>query len=223
MRRAFLSLAGIVCSVSLVALTCRTTVEPTPYEPGPAPEADPVAPPPVVPVRPAVSVPLTRHVLVVGDSEACAAGAHAKEVAESHGDVVEVVCKPSTTVAYWSGGPLEKALNASPGIDTLVVFLGTNHYLDHRAPVITPVLGTIAAHGLRCVWVGNTSVRGRHWPINGLLRDAVTPACVYFDTEAADVPLVDGVHPGPIAARRWLEDVWRVIPPRYEDGSQETQ
>ena len=162
--------------------------------------------------------PPGERVLVVGDSEACAVGNYAADPswrAEAGlgqpDDQVRVACKASTTVEYWADGRLERAMDDFDP-DAVVVFLGTNHWGAQKAPDVEPILQLFLARGARCLWVGNTAVRGKHWAINGLLREAVGPTCAYFDTEAAGVVLADGIHPGPAAAQRWLKDVWRSIP-----------
>lgn len=163
--------------------------------------------------------PLTRHVLIVGDSEACAVKPYASAIAMQHSpaDIVAVECKVGTRVDYWgTGGHLAEALAAHPDTDTVVVFLGTNHYADRAAPNVKPILDQVKAHSLGCEWVGNTAVRGRSWPINGLLRSAVVPTCVYFDTEAAHIPLADGVHPTVAGAVTWLKLIWPTIPQKRE-------
>lgn len=164
------------------------------------------------------------RVLVVGDSEACAVGAfaddkewRAKAGLGSPDDVVGVWCKVSTTVDYWGAqGHMREAVDEfRPNV--ALVFLGTNHYGAKKAPDVAPILDLIREHDLRCVWAGNTAVHGKRWAVNGLLREAVTPTCSYFDTEAAGIQLRDGVHPGPSEAQRWLKDVWRTIPPKDEE------
>lgn len=218
MRRLVQVLVALGLS-SLAVVTCQP-----PVDPGRPVEETVVA---VVPVPDAAetsettettreSVRLARHVLVVGDSEACAVSTHVTGVARSAGDDADFVCKSSTTVQYWSAGPLTRALDARPHVDTVVVFLGTNHYLDAIAPPVGPILEEFRSRGLTCVWVGNTPVMGKPWKVNGLLRDAVSGSCTYFDTEAFGPVLRDGVHPTPASARLWLDAVWRVIPQKFE-------
>jgi len=165
------------------------------------------------------------RILVVGDSEACAVGAYAddkvwraKAGLGASDDVVGVWCKASTPIEYWSeqGHMLEAISEFEPTV--VLVFLGTNNYGAKKAPDVEPILDLVKERDLRCVWVGNTAVRGKNWAINGLLRDAVTPTCRYFDTEADHIVLWDGIHPGASEAQRWLKDVWRTIPAKNEDG-----
>jgi len=167
--------------------------------------------------------PPGERVLVVGDSEACAVGNYAADPAwraeaglGRPDDQVRVACKASTTVEYWADGRLERAMDDFDP-DAVVVFLGTNHWGAQKAPDVEPILQLLLARETRCLWVGNTAVRGKHWAINGLLKEAVEPTCAYFDTEAAGVALADGIHPGPAAAQRWLKDVWRSIPQKEEE------
>lgn len=219
MKRLTQLLAAIMALV-FAALTCQPAIEPAPAEP-----STPVPTPSAVADAGASTtaaddppVPIARHVLVVGDSEACAVSVYAKPVAALAGDTVGIVCKESTTVQNWSAGRLKAALEAWPDADAIVVFLGTNHYLDAAAPPVRPILALISSRGLSCVWVGNTAVMGKARKINGLMRTAVTPTCAYFDTEAFGVELRDGVHPTPGAAKRWIQAVWSVIPAKNEPG-----
>lgn len=159
-----------------------------------------------------VPEPRPRRVLVVGDSEACAVAAYVSAAARDHGDVAFVECKASTTIQYWSTDRLIAALDSHPNIDSVIVFLGTNHYLDRVAPPVKHILDVIEARRLKCVWVGNTAVGGRSHRINDLLHDAVTPVCRYFDAEAFDLKLYDGVHPTRGSAERWIKGIWSVLP-----------
>ncbi len=171
-------------------------------------------------------VPVSRRILIVGDSEACAVGSYArsidKELQEAAGlpvDFIDVECKVSTTVPYWGAmGNLQAALGRHPKPDTVLIFLGTNHYWNEKdTPDVSPILDLLTAFDIKCVWAGNTAVHGRHWAINHLLRDAVTPTCSYFDTEAANIPLADGIHPTGAGAIKWLKAIWPMIPPKYEE------
>ena len=196
------------------------------------------APQPVAAPEPVDAAPRThlvgRHVLVVGDSEACAVGSYInlkKTVAAINAeagqptDSVEVDCKGGTVVPYWgSGGNFRAALGRHPTADTVLVFLGTNHYWNQKdTPNVAPILDLVRERKLSCVWVGNTAVHGHHWNVNNLLREAVTPTCSYFDTEAADIPLADGVHPSPAGATKWIRLIWPTIPLRHEEDHERTE
>jgi len=181
--------------------------------------------------------PLSRHVLIVGDSEACRVGYYVKETVRELNDesgqprdVVDVDCMGSTTVQYWGiGGNLKLALSRHPNPDDVLVFLGTNHYWVREIPKKATKPGQLTLSDVKavtdllkntnCVWVGNTSVSGKSWDVNELLRDAVTQQCLYFDTEAAGIPLEDGVHPGRAGAVKWLRLLWATIPPKYEEAT----
>lgn len=196
--------------------------------------------PPVVtaPTMEIVTPRQSRHVLIVGDSEACAVSSYINlkklvatindEDGAPH-DVVDVECKGGTVVQYWGdGGNLKLALQKHPKPDDVIVFLGTNHYWIKSIPETTKVPGQLTLPKVRvitdqlkdtnCIWVGNTAVHGQHWAVNGLLRDAVIPQCTYFDTEAANIELADGVHPTPAGAVKWVRLVWKEIPPKYEEA-----
>lgn len=173
------------------------------------------------------SVPVSRRVLIIGDSEACAVRPYVKEtirkVNETAGvptDSVDVDCKGGTVVQYWGAqGHFREALRRHPKPDTVLVFLGTNHYGQTVTPPVDQILDIIKENNMSCVWVGNTAVKGKHWRINKLLKAAVQPTCSYFDTEAAEIPLPDGVHPSGAGAIKWLKAIWPLIPPKYEESN----
>ena len=182
---------------------------------------------PIEPVKVSAAPPkaIARHVLIIGDSVACAVSPVAKEVAQEWAqktgqptDDVTVDCKGGTTIQYWGPGlHAHFSLQARPLTDTLLVFLGTNHYWQKTVPNPQLILDLVTNRNLTCVWVGNVAVKGKHWPINGLLRDAVTPTCIYFDSEAEPIQLCDGFHPDSANAKKWLTDVWAAIPLKYEE------
>lgn len=214
-------------------LVCLLSCEVEPPATPPPVDASPVASAPKndyieLPTVVVVSKRQPRHVLIVGDSEACAVSGYINlkklvaSINDEDGaphDVVDVDCKGGTVVQYWgAGGNLKLALQRHPKPDDVLVFLGTNHYWQKVSPPTNTVTDLLKE--TNCIWVGNTAVHGQHWTINGMIRDAVTPRCTYFDTEAADIPLADGVHPSPAGAVKWIRLVWKMIPPKYEEADQ---
>lgn len=220
-----------LCWIFVAGCSCSTLTMPSAPEsievsadagPGDAAiDAPEVAAPPPAPKPKRV---VGRTVLVVGDSEACAVNLYiqktVREFNEAAGqptDSVVVDCKGGTTVQYWGAqGHFREALKKHPKPDAVVIFLGTNHYWQTEAPPVNTILDQIQAPA-SCVWVGNTAVKGKRWKINNILREAVQPACSYFDTEAAGIPLPDGVHPSGAGAIKWLKAVWPMIPLKYEE------
>ena len=195
-------------------------------------DAIPVAPPVAAvpttpePIHPPAPKTVARHVLIIGDSEACAVSPVAKEVAQEYAkrtsyplDDVAVDCKGGTVVSYWAQGlHAQLALNAHPKTDTLIVFLGTNHYWQKPLNADPkPILDLVTGRGLQCVWVGNVAFKGKKWPINSQMRDLVTPTCNYFNAEEEPIQLWDGAHPDRANAKVWLTHVWDTIPLKYED------
>ncbi len=180
------------------------------------PEAVVVEEPQAVP-EPLPKVIAKRTILIIGDSEACAIASSVKK-AKLPTDTVYVDCKGGTVVQYWgAGGNFRAALSRHPKPDVVLVFLGTNHYWQKETPPVEPILKIIRDRGFQCVWVGPTAVHKKNWLMNGLIRDAVTPTCDFFDTEAANIPLWDGVHPDEKGALVWLQKVWPLIPMKYEE------
>lgn len=163
--------------------------------------------------------------MIIGDSEACAVGLVADQVAQEWArkrgqpkDDVAVECKGGTTIPYWNNLHAYFALQAHPNADVVLVFLGTNHFWQKQLPSPQPILDLILKRGASCVWVGNVAVGGKAWPIiNQALEAAVTPQCKYFNSEQEPIKLWDGYHPHADDAKRWLSDVWDVIPPKYEE------
>jgi len=167
--------------------------------------------------------PISRRILIIGDSEACAVGLVAQEVVRELAkesnvpvDHVDVECKVGTVIQYWAGGHFQAALTAHPKPDTVLIFLGTNHYRQKSVPSSRVILEQITQQHLSCIWVGNVAVKGKTWPINRMLREAVSPPCDYFDAEAFPMKLGDGVHPDRANAKKWLKAIWAMIPLKYE-------
>lgn len=217
--------------VSLLVVACCTTrpsQRSTPVVDMMPPVITVTEPPAVEIVKPVVvKKRVSRRVLVVGDSEACAVNLYirktVKEINEAAGeplDVVDVECKGGTVVQYWGAqGHFREALKKHPNPDAVVIFLGTNHYWQTSAPPVNTILDQIQAP-TSCTWVGNTAVKGKRWKINNILREAVQPTCSYFDTEAAGIELPDGVHPSGAGAIKWLKGIWPMIPPKYEEANE---
>lgn len=165
---------------------------------------------------------MPRRVLIVGDSEAGRVSWVIKDVKDSD-DVVDVVYKGGTPIAYWASNgahQLNQAFNDHPGTDTVVIFLGTNDWYRKTLPDVDPILKAVTDRGISCVWVGPTSVHGKKWPINDMLENKVSSVCSYFNTEVAEISLEDGVHPNQQEARKWLGMVWLMVPPKFAEITQ---
>lgn len=161
----------------------------------------------------------SRHVLVVGDSQACAVGAIMQRVVEGVDrannrliDTFDVDCRPGTTIEYWTlNDRFATSLRSHSNVDDVIVFLGTNDYYAVQAPNVDQILDVVRSYHIGCVWVGNTSVHGRTWPINSMLHDIVMPACVYVSIDDASVQLADGVHPTTHGAEIVLGRAWQAL------------
>ncbi len=149
---------------------------------------------------------LFQNILIVGDSEACSMKFGAIAAVRHPGEMVSTICKSGTRTAYWEGAKMRTALLTGK-YDVVIVFLGTNDYGSKPDP--TKIVQQIAATGATCVWVGPPLVRGKKSATNEHLRTSVAP-CVYLDTQALNIPLVDGVHPTGPGAVKWLVEVWRL-------------
>lgn len=148
--------------------------------------------------------------LIIGDSEAGRCFPRV-DLVKNQLESVVVDFKVSTTIQYWSDKRFEKSLNKfNP--DRVVIFLGTNNYTDNKLPNVKPILDVIQNKSLECIWVGPVAARGnKNIPINNLLRDAVQPTCVYFDSIAAEIPLEDGIHPGKKGVDKWMTMIWKSL------------
>lgn len=144
-------------------------------------------------------------VLVVGDSEACAAGGVANEVSMRRSVTIYTECMTGSRVQYWSTGRLDAALDQRPDVTSVIVFLGGNHVGDKSVPDVTRVLTTLKQRHVGCIWAGNARIHGKTWSVNAQLNEAVSGTCRYLDLELLDVKLPDGMHPNAVGARVWLD------------------
>lgn len=220
-----LLIAGCCCS-SLTTPPAPPAVEVTDVSVADVAEEPSPAPAPEPPPKKELKL-VGRRILVIGDSEACAVNLYirktVKAINEAAGqplDTVDVDCKGGTVVQYWGDqGHFREALRKHPNPDTVIIFLGTNHYWQGTRPPVESILDQIQAP-TSCVWVGNTAVKGKRWKINNILREAVQPTCSYFDTEATGIELPDGVHPSGAGAIKWLKAIWPLIPLKYEEADE---
>lgn len=174
------------------------------------------------PIKQIVQYPRSRNVIIVGDSEACAVKhdvqAITDKIADSNGlphDKIIVGCKVGSRIPFWDVH-VRDVIDQHDRPDVVLVFLGTNHYDEVGEQPVKPILDYIELTGADCVWVGNTSVRGKRWKVNEVIKASVESRCKYFDTEAANIPLVDGIHPTSAGVVKWIEEIWPLIPPEYE-------
>lgn len=168
-------------------------------------------------------VRVSRNVLIVGDSEACAVGLVKNDAAllesartQAPIDKVAVECKGGIVIQHWTKGKFKRALDAHPNTDVVLVFLGTNHYWQKELPSTQPMLDLMRERGLSCVWVGNPRVLGKRWPMNDMLPKQVEPTCMYLDSEQLKLQLWDGYHPDKKSSIHWLRQALRMMPLKFE-------
>lgn len=149
------------------------------------------------------------NVLIVGDSEAGATATQLHQVKRPN-EHVSLDYKVGSTIQFWAAGKFQKSMKNHPDTDEVIIFLGTNNYGNSTLPDVTPILNEIKARHVKCTWVGPTSVHGKHWPINSMLKAAVSNTCTYVDTESLGIDLHDGVHPTPSGALKWIRYIWSV-------------
>jgi lysophospholipase L1-like esterase len=155
-------------------------------------------------------VRLPHKIFIVGDSEACMIASVANTTLSElkNGDSFSASCKVGSRIEYWNSR-IKDELKAQSTADTVVVMLGTNHYLDKKVPDVKPILDQIVDKKLKCIWVGNFAVHGKKWQINSMLKTAVEPVCKYYDAENAPIKLHDGIHPDSENAKIIARDIWK--------------
>lgn len=146
-------------------------------------------------------------ILLIGDSQAGRCSTRVDRVKKLN-QIVFVDYKVSTTIQYWNDKRFATAIERySP--DKIVIFLGTNNYLDKTLPNVESILSTIKNKSLDCVWLGPVAVRGdKNIAINKLLKRAVGETCVYVDSIDANIQLEDGIHPNSSGIDMWLNLAW---------------
>jgi hypothetical protein len=78
--------------------------------------------------------------------------------------------------------------------EIVIVFLGSNHYDDIRAPNVDCVLKMVE-NSKKCVWVGPPQIRGKKWEHDNALKNKVKDSCDYISTQdIKDLP--DSIHFG---------------------------
>lgn len=146
-------------------------------------------------------------ILLIGDSQAGRCSTRVDRIKKSN-EMVVVDYKVSTTIQYWNDKRFATSIDRfSP--DKVVIFLGTNNYLDKVLPNIESILTTVKNKSLDCVWLGPVAVRGdKNIAINKLLKRAVGETCVYVDSIDANIQLEDGIHPNSSGIDIWLNLAW---------------
>lgn len=146
-------------------------------------------------------------ILLIGDSQAGRCSTRVDRVKKLN-QIVFVDYKVSTTIQYWNDKRFATTIERySP--DKIVIFLGTNNYLDKTLPNVESILSTIKNKSLDCVWLGPVAVRGdKNIAINKLLKRAVGETCVYVDSIDANIQLEDGIHPSSSGIDVWLNLAW---------------
>lgn len=150
-----------------------------------------------------------QNILIIGDSEAMFAGFKVKNIQQPN-ETVYVDGKPSTTIGQWNNGMFRKEMDKYFDLDVVVIFLGTNNVELHEMPPYQNILNEVKVRQLKCVWVGPPKVYNRHHQMNDLIKEAVSDTCIFIDTEALGIELVDNVHPTPTGTIKWLNEIWRV-------------
>lgn len=159
----------------------------------------------------------TRHIFVVGDSEAATVCPYTDAAS---GPLDEVTCdyKGGTVINHWGQwGRLHAAMKRwhrrHPDLDKpdfIILFLGTNdHWRRYdQVPDMGPIWQEI--RDIPCVWVGPVAVEGRKSSFTDGLRSEVEARCIFVESE--DIALWDGWHPKKAAIMPWLDRVWAALP-----------
>lgn len=156
--------------------------------------------------------PAHQNILLIGDSEVMYNHWYFKPM-EKDNETVFFDSKPGTTIGWWNFH-FKDEMAKYKNIDVVIVFLGTNNFNFTYLQEHQNIIDGIKSSNAKCIWVGPTNVRMKGWKnphITGkLLKEAVAGTCTYFDTEAADIELADGIHPSRDGAINWLQKIWKV-------------
>lgn len=162
----------------------------------------------LLPLILAAAIPSHEKILLIGDSEVVYSQIYFNQSqVKEPGETVFFDAWPGRTIGYMNY-IFVREMNKFPDLDTVIIFLGTNNFNFTFLQPYNQILDEVKRRNLRCIWIGPTKVNGQHHAINDLIHKAVEPTCKYFDTEAADIQLVDGVHPTRTGAIKWLNLIW---------------
>ena len=155
-------------------------------------------------------IPSPENILLIGDSEVLYEHYYFDQAnVKLPNETIFFNSKPGTTILTWNNIFVSE-MNRFPNVDTVIIYLGTNNQNFKFLQPHQNILDEVKRRNLKCIWVGNTKVYNRHHMINDLVHQAVEPTCTYFDTEKADIELIDGVHPTKSGSIKWLQMVWRM-------------
>ena len=151
------------------------------------------------------------RILLIGDSQVQYMDWYfSKSGVKRSNETVFFDSKPGTTIGYWNNGVFVQEMWKYPRMDVVIIMLGTNNWAFrgyHQN--LTIIIDEIKRRKVKCLWVGGTEVYHHHHPyINDWLRNNVSP-CVFFDTEATGISLLDGVHPDLNGGIKWLHLIWQ--------------
>jgi len=158
--------------------------------------------------------PAKQNILLIGDSEVVYSEMYFRRAkVKQSNETVFFDSKPGTTIEWWNGNNRFKNEFARyRNIDFIIIFLGTNNWRSTSLPSHQNILNEVAAHKIKCLWVGPVKRYGKSTKINQLLKPAIEQSgiCSYFDTEEADIELFDGIHPTQPATIKWLNAIWKM-------------
>lgn len=158
-------------------------------------------------------LPAHQNILLIGDSQVRFLSWYwGRANVQRPNETVWFDSKPGTTILTWNHIFIRE-MKKYPDVDVVLIFLGTNNFNFPFLQEHQNILNEVQRRKIMCLWIGPSNVR---WPgIRNLhmtgpsLKAAVSPTCTYFDTEAADIELVDGIHPSLIGAKKWLQLIWQ--------------
>lgn len=105
-------------------------------------------------------------------------------------------------------------MNKYPNLDEVIIFLGTNNFNFNFIQDHQNILDEIKRRHIKCVWAGPTDVRMKGFKnlhiIGPLIKHSVEEVCTYFDTEAFNISLLDGIHPDLEGGKKWLREIWKI-------------
>lgn len=139
----------------------------------------------------------THSLTVMGDSLACQMGPSLTK---------KTFCHVGSRTEFWNKRLKDIPKDSGP----VVIFLGTNHYLDTTSPDIQPIIDWVGQR--TCVWVGPTLVNGKRRLIESMLRDSLSKTnCRYVSLHNDSVKLSDGIHPTKDSAEKIVAQVKQML------------
>jgi hypothetical protein len=156
--------------------------------------------------------PPPQRILLIGDSEVLYLSWYFDRAnVKQPNETVLFDSKPGTTIGTWNSIFVQE-MSRYPRLDMVIILLGTNNFNFDFLQAHQSILDEVKRRNIKCLWVGPTDVKMKGWKnlhmTGPFIKEAVDGTCTYFDTEAANIELADGVHPTLAGGIKWLQLIW---------------